>query len=347
MANIYNKNSADARAAKSFLHDLTCIAGLRGTNQRTNGSLDISSYYANDALEMCNEVLNRNFSDVDKAIKNLSGVTVRADLTKARAKQKSWYSDEIATALVYLAECLNLYWDDLTATQYEVDTFKNTILGAKVAAYGRFLSDLQNAVASAPTSNVPTTRTASNRTPGQPPKNGYKSSGPQSGNIRDLHGTPGNKVYAQSSEVYCIIGTIANSKNVASAFIRPLSSSGAAGTTNAVFVNSGNGYTDCICWFDDITEARNFLAKVINGTTIKSTISNLQIARKKPDSNGYFLVGTEYGECAISAKKLNEALKDFDADTEYLEEDDNGWERVGARITNEEFETLTQDMMKY
>lgn len=357
MANVYSKNSADARAAKSFLHDLTCVAGLRGNNQRTNenGSLSMSSYYSNAALELCNEVLNRSFNDVDTSIRKLDGLSVKADLTKTRAKTKTWTADEIATALVYLAECLNLYWDDVNATQYEIDSFKDTILGKKVELYGRFTSVLQAAQAAAPTSNINTSapRSRTNRAAGQPPKNNYKSTGPQSGNVRDLHGTPGQKVYAQNNVVFRIVGTIANSKNVASAFVRPLTPSGATGSTNKVFVNSGNGYTDCVCWFDDLHEANIFFTKLTNSSNVKNNITNLQIVKNKPDNNGYYLVGTEFGECAISAKKLNEALgeavedaADIDTESDILEED-NGWERVGAKLTREEFRELTQSMLKY
>lgn len=355
MANVYAKNSADARAAKSFLHDLACVSGLRSNNQRSNGngSLSISTFYSTTAQELCDEVLNRGFNDVDAAIRKLDGLQVSSDLTKARPKLKTWSADEIATALVYLAECLNLYWDDLNATQYELDAFKDTILGKKVAAYGRYTSVLQAQMANAPTSNIGTNKTTTSRTAGQPPKNNYKSTGPQSGNVRDLHGTPGQKVFAQGNTVFRIVGTIANSRNVASAFVRPLSPTGASGSTNKVFVNSGNGYTDCICWFDDINEVNSFYTKLVNNANIKSNITNLQIVKNKPDTNGYYLVGTEYGECAIAAKKLNEALgeavediSESIADADVLEED-NGWERVGARITKEEYEKLTQNMLKY
>lgn len=343
MANVYKKNSADARAAKSFLHDLTCIAGLRGNNQRTNGALDLG-YYTNEALELCNEVLSRSFNDVDSALRRLDGVSVRADLAKPRASTKTWSADEIATALVYLAECLNLYWDDINATVHEKATFSKTILGRAVEKYERFTS----MIPAAPVQSAPAaTRAPSNRTPGQAPKNNYKSTGPQSGNVRDLHGTPGQKVFAQGGSVFRIIGTIANSKNVASAFVRPLTPSGAAGNTNAVFVNSGNGYTDCICWFDDLNEANNFLAKIANSGKVKANISNLQVVRNKPDSNGYYLVGTEYGECAISAKKLNEALEEAFKDAE----DDaivteSVWDKFAKDKTEETLENVHYYMNK-
>ena len=53
------------------------------------------------------------------------------------------------------------------------------------------------------------------------------------------------------------------------------------------------------------------------------------------------MIGTEYGICAIQASKLNEALAEAITE-DCATDEDNGWERVGERITNEEFEARTQ-----
>lgn len=347
---IYGNGTAQAAEAKSFLHDLTCIAGLRSSNQRTNGPIAFSSSDSSAAYTVCDEVINRAFNDIDSAINKLSGVYVKEHLTKARAGDKYWTSKDIAIALVYLAECLNLYWDDLNATTYEVDAFKKTFFGKTVETYGRFASVAQQAQANAPTSSTPTSNapkaTRASRTPGATAKNPYKTSGPQSGNVRGLQGAAGVKVYANGNEVFKIIGSNSASKNIPTVFVRPLSPSGAAGaTTNKIFVNSGNGYTDCACWFDDLSDANNFLVKVLNNSTIPAGISNLHVVKTKADPNGYFMIDTEYGICAIQASKLNEALAEAVIDEDLDEE--NGWEKVGARITNEEYEALTQSMLKY
>jgi hypothetical protein len=243
-----------------------------------------------------------------------------------------------------MAECLGLYWDDLNATQYEIDTFKKTLLGQAVDSFDRFASKI-------PVPKQPRAPRSTTAGTGSVPNNTYKSSGPQSANIRDLHGTAGVKVYAQNTEVYRIIGTNSASKNIPTVFVKPLSPSGNLNGTNKVFVSSGNGYTDCACWFDDLNAAQDFLSKVLANASITNNISNLHIVRNKPDSNGYFLVGTEFGECAISAKKLNEALVETTDEAELMEqtelEEDNGWERVGKRITKEEFDALSQSMLKY
>jgi hypothetical protein len=315
--NVFRKGSMDARKAKAFLHDITFAAGLRSNNQRQNGSVSLPSNLIPSADAVCKEVINRAFNDVDSDIRNLTYVDFGDSLTSARLKAIRFDTDEVARALVYLAECLNVYWDDLNASVHEKETFSKTILGRAVQSYGRFTSMINttpSAAAQMPTANnaggTSSPRQSSPRVPGQPPKNGYKSSGPQSANVRDLQGTPGSKVFAQGGTVYRIIGDDSQSKNIPTAFVRPLTASGATGSTNKVYVNSGNGYTDCVCWFDDLSEAQSFLNKVVANTTIKSSITNLRIVRNNPDANGYFLVGTEYGVCAISAKKLNEALEE-------------------------------------
>ncbi len=344
--NVFAKNAAKARAAKAFLHDLTFTAGYRSTDQRQNGSGFLGNNYVASAEALCKEVLERNFNDVDKEIRYLEGTNFASSLTSSRPKTQYYMAEDIAEVLVYLAECLNLYWDDINATVHEKATFSKTILGRAVEKYERFASMVP--AAPVQSANAPTApRATSTRTPGQAPKNNYKSTGPQSGNVRDLHGTPGQKVFAQGGSVFRIVGTIANSKNVASAFVRPLTPTGASGNTNKVFVNSGNGYTDCICWFDDLSEANAFLSKVVNNATIKSNITNLQVVKNKPDSNGYYLIGTEFGECAISAKKLNEALQETLQDTE----DDtivteSAWDKFAKNKTQETLDDVHYYMNK-
>ena len=354
MADIYTKGSAEANAAKSFLHDLTYVAGVRTDNQRTNCAVGMSSY-SKSASIVCDEVLNRAFNDVDSAINNLSYISVPDHLTKARYGTKTWHASEIATALVYLAECLNLFWDDLNATPYQVDAFKKTILGQEVFNRGRVTSVLQTAIANAPVASAPAT--SRTRTPRASGGAGTSSSGtgssqkpvgPQSANARDLKGTPGNKLIANGSSVFRIIGDATNSSNTPKVFVRPLDSNGAAGSTNKVFFNSGQGYRDYTCWFDDVHDAKQFLEKIQNAGRVPANISNPRVVERKADARGYFIVGTEFGPCAISAYQLNEELREMLENMENVDvEEDNGWERVGQRMTNEDFDALQTNMLKY
>jgi hypothetical protein len=79
------------------------------------------------------------------------------------------------------------------------------------------------------------------------------------------------------------------------------------------------------------------LEKIINNNRVPANVANPRIVKNKADANGYFLVGTEFGICAISAKTLNEALKE--GITEKLERDTN-WERATEGYTKEELNEL-------
>ena len=313
--NVFKKGSTEARTAKSFLHDITVGSGLRSNDQRQNGSIQLSKSLINAASIVCKEVINRAFNDVDAEIIRLTNLSFKSNLTGPRADYINYSADEVAKALIYLAECLNVYWDDLNATTHERDTFSKTLLGTMAKTYGRLTSMISTTAAPAQVPTAPTTKkrastSTSTATANKQPKNGYKSSGGQSANVRDLKGKPGVKVYANGNEVYRIVGENSAIKNIPTVFIRPVTAGGASGNTNKVFVNSGNGYTDCHCWFDDYNEAQQFLKAVLANTTIDPNITNLHVVRTTPDPNGYFLVGTEYGVCAILAKKLNEALEE-------------------------------------
>ena len=175
------------------------------------------------------------------------------------------------------------------------------------------------------------------------PKNGYKQSGPQSGNVRDLRdasgvgvGTPGQKVVAKGSYIYKIVGDKTGS-NTPNAFIKPLSASGNAGGTNKVFISSGNGYTDCTCYFDDPNDAQKFLDEIIKNNRVPANVTGLRVVKNKADPNGYFVVGTEFGVCAISAKTLNEAINEA---LEEKAERTVSWEKATEGYTKEKLDEL-------
>lgn len=329
MARIFTTPEAE-QTAKAWLHDLTLAAGIRTTNQRGSGSPSFPSWFVSAAQEICNELVNRDFNDVDSSIKMVARTRFNANLDAGRANFKSYKPEAVAKTIVYLAELLQLYWDDTIKTPYEIDEFKKTLLGAAVYKYGRYISAIANK----------STRTRSTTTggAGQPPKNNYKQSGPQSGNVRDLKGNPGEKVVADTSFIYKIIGDNPQSKNTPNVFIKPLSAAGGVGTTNKIFISSGNGYTDCTCYFDDPNDAQTFLDQIIANNRVPANVSNLRVVKNKADSNGYFLVGTEFGICAVSAKTLNEALTE--AVKENIATQVSGWEKATENYSKEELDEL-------
>lgn len=343
MSQIFTTPAAES-VAKAWLHDVTLAAGIRTTNQRTGyySSLNFPQWFVNAAIKVCDELINRDFNDVDSSIRELAGVKFNSCLDTDKGSSKSYNEEGVAKSIVYLAELLSLYWDDTVRTTYELDEFKKTLLGQAVFKYGRVIS------AVGATKSAGSTRAASSRAPGQPPKNNFKQSGPQSGNARDLRdvnggpGQPGVKVDPANADVYGIAGTSTTSKNVARVFVKPLAPSGAAGKTNKVCIGSGKGFGDCVCWFEDPNDAQDFLDQILASGKCPANVTGLQVVAKKKESNGYFLVGTELGICAISAKALNEAMcKDSEATQEGF-----AWDKVMENLDSDEMYELTKAARK-
>lgn len=336
MARIFTTPEAE-QAAKSFMHDIIYLAGKRSTSQRTGTSFRHSTSYVKAAQEICDELEKREFKNIDTSISTAASESFPATLASDKSK---WYKPEaVAKAIVYMAELINIYWDDTLRTPYEIDEFKKTLLGQAVYKYGRYISAIQD---KATKSRPSGTNAQTSRTPGQPPQNGYKSSGPQSGNVRDLQdlnggqGTPGQKVTAGGQFIYKIIADKVG-KNTPNVFIKPLSASGEINGTNKIFISSGNGYTDCTCYFDDPNDAQAFLDKIVQNNRVPANINNLRVVKMNADPNGYFLVGTEFGTVAVSAKTLNEALTEA---TSEIQEEVNGWEKATESYDKEKLAEL-------
>lgn len=330
MARIFTTPEME-QAAKVFMHDITVAGGINTKNLRTSTPYRFKqNSYINAAKTICDELVNRDFADINSAITSAAGFRFIPNYRDS-GKYKYLKPEGVAKSIVYMAELLNLYWDDTIRTPYEIDEFKKTLLGTAVYKYKRYISAI-------PSKGAKSSTGTSTRAPGQPPKNNYKQSGPQSGNVRDLQGVPGQKVYADTSFIYKIIGDTSTSKNTPNVFIKPLSAAGGSGTTNKIFISSGNGYTDCTCYFDDPNDAQNFLDKIIADNRVPSNVTNMRVVKNKADTNGYFLVGTEYGTCAVSAKTLNEALKE--ALSEDCTDPISGWAKATQNYSKEELNEL-------
>lgn len=342
MARIFTTPAAE-QAAKRWLALVTVAGGLRTDPNLGNVG---DSRYKTFATDICDELVNRNFNNIDRSIKEISYYGFHVP---GASKTKHLKPEQIAKCLVYMAEQVQLYWDDTVRTPYEIDEFKKTYLGNAVYDYGRYISAIPDKTTKSRASSASSsTSNSAGSTGGQnnnQPKNGYKQSGPQSGNVRDLRdldgispGKPGNKVFAAGPFIYRIIGDNPQSKNTPNAFINPLSSSGEArGGTNKVKFSSGNGYSDCTCFFDELSDATAFLNQLIQNNRIPVNVTNPRVVKNNADKNGYFLVGTEFGVCAISAKKLNEALNEA-VDEEPKRE--VNWEKATEGYSKEELNEL-------
>jgi hypothetical protein len=342
MPKIFTTSDAETKAKRQMRYILIA-GGLRSKDPNEYLPHNFQySRYLDSAKKVCDELVNRDFSNIDDALHTLHSYAPVA------RKETRFKAEGFAKAIVYLAELLELYWDDTLKTPYEVEEFKKTLLGDAVYKYGRYISAIQDkpARASRSASTASSTSTSSTGTSSSgnnstsQPQNGYKSSGAQSGNVRDLQdpdggpGTPSQKVFADGKYIFRIIGDNPQSKNIPNVFIKPLSASGATGNTNKVFFSSGNGYTDCTCYFDDENDAQNFLNKIIAAGRVPANISNPRVVKRTADSNGYFLAGTEFGVCAISAKTLNETL------TEAADDSTGGWEKATEECSKEELKEL-------
>lgn len=326
MPKIFTTPEAEAKA-KMQMRYILIAGGLQSKQPNEDLPYNFRYHqYLDSAKVVCDELVNRDFANIDQALHTL------VSYAPGRFKVESF-----AKAIVYAAELLELYWDDTLKTPYEVDEFKKTKLGEAVYKYGRYISAIQDKPARSQRSTSKPSAVTNSNTQAQAPQNGYKSSGAQSGNVRDLQdlsggpGVPGQKVLAGGKYIFRIIGDNPQSKNIPNAFIKPLSASGATGNTNKVFFSSGNGYTDCTCYFDDEDDAQDFLNKLMAAGRIPTNISNPRVVKRNADPNGYFIAGTEFGPCAISAKTLNEAL---------TEDADGGWEKATEKYTKEELEEL-------
>lgn len=232
--------------------------------------------------------------------------------------------DTLASILADMCAKCRIYWDDLSHTPQELTYLKKTKFGKALWDFECFLSqDPANAASTPTTKTASTSQTGgtsqSSTTSTGAPANGYKSSGPQSGNVINLLGQPGVKSVSQNSGglVYCIEADKIG-KNTPNAFVKPLNSAYQTNSANKVCFGSGNGYTDCKCWFDDLNKAEAFLKECQN--KFGSSFTNIHIAKAKADPNGYFWVKTEFGDCAIKASKLNEEAESKMIDDEPFDE---------------------------
>jgi hypothetical protein len=322
--------------AKRVLYDILTTAGLTLKPIINSFSGEpVPAYlesYDYECGRIASELVNRGFSNTDSSISTLyrHGYFVidynypygvycqgkRWSHTRQKAISKVFANEEeFALGIVFVAKAMGLFWDDTALSVHEKSFFEQTKLGAAVVQVGAYLSQQSLTNNNAPKAPAKT-RTNTPKAAGAAPQNGYKSSGPQSSKARDLKGTAGNKEVL-TGIIYKIEGINAKSaKNKAKLYIKPLESSGAKGSTNKVMMGSANGYTDCVCHFTDHSAADHFMMEWAKANSTQTQFTNVQVVRKHADPNGYFLIGTEYGDCYISAVKLNEQLEeDFSQET--------------------------------
>lgn len=354
MARIFTTPAGEA-AAKAWMHDVMVIGGVLSSSQRTSSDIYFTYYNkvpSAEAGKICDELINRDFSDIDSDIKKLSNFKFYASMTDAKVKQ--FDPEGIAKAIVYMAECLGLYWDDTIRTPYEITTFQKTLLGNAVYKYGRYISNIKGTQAKSTKSASSGSSTKTSASGSAQAPSSFKQSGPQSSKARGIidlstgnvvaAGQPGEKVFMETDCALAIRGLKTGVKSQVFAQIRPLDPAGAAGNTNAVFISASHGYGCCTCYFERMPEATDFYANLVASGKVPSDVTKLEIVKtSKVDKNGYFLADTEFGVCAISAKVLNEDINEQNN----IEEDfGKDWEKATERYTKEELDELHSWMRK-
>lgn len=348
MARIFTTPASEA-AAKVLMHNVTVAGGIN-TNNLQHSTWPISdSRFITASQAICTELVEREFKDIDSHIKRVAQYKFRPNYDDS-GKYKQVDPEFVAKAIVYLAERLNLYWDDTIRTPYEISEFQKTLLGNAVYKYGRYISAIKDTTnkATKAASNAGTPKVAASA---NAQGAGFKQSGPKSGQARDLlglnggPGKPGEKVFIDPAQGYALAirGTKPGVKSDYCAQIKPLDPKGAAGSTNKVFISASHSYGMGICYFDDMADATHFYNNLVNSGRVPSDITNLEIVKVKVDKNGYFLFGTEFGFCAVSASVLNEDINEPAAVEEDLGSD---WKKATERYTEEQHDELHSWMRK-
>lgn len=313
------KLTADQKLiGKAWMHDILMIGGLIPPEKcaRPGGYSLMYGYTGwnkadlqKAAKEVCDEILHRpcKLNALDDAFDTLSNFYFNKDI-KSNSNYGSNKIRKPASMLAkYVADfCATngFYWDDTNKTQYEMDAYRKSLLGAALYDYGCFLSQRNKPTATK-------TRTVSTSTSGEPVSD-YKSTGGRSGDIPNLIGTPGEKIIL-TGYVFCVFADKIG-RNTPGAFITPLQVVGdrvskvSKANAERVKFSSANGYTDCKLWFDTQTTATEVLTKC--EARFGTKFSHYQIGKKSADKNGYFKVSTEFGEAYIKAGKLNEELEE-------------------------------------
>lgn len=335
-------SAADELTARAWLNDFLVMTGFKTADKDKRAGFTEQPYeymqnsdpsdrfYANRknaGVKILNELRKHENADLDAALDQLSRLPFGDRLDN---HYNVIYAAPKALAGFIAWFCVNakIYWDDLAIFGKGEEFFEKTMLGQAIKAFGATTS--QRGV---PTSNedwpivtkiyIADKRAAGEKgthkyRQGQPPKDSYKSSGPQSGNARGLIGNPGEKIFLSDDDsLYCISANHKFAyKNPQLAFIRPLKPEGATadGKSNKVYFGSCNGYRECPIFILGAQNAIDMLTKMRDTGLVKPELDAVVIYElSKKAQGGYFKLSTEFGiDVLIKASKFNERLEHDD-----------------------------------
>lgn len=168
-----------------------------------------------------------------------------------------------------------------------------------------------NTATNSTTNNVAAQQTAGSQTF---KAGGYKTLGPQSGNIPSqvMLSTPGQPVEPPGTLYWVIADKLKT--NTPRIFVSPVNENRTTPPQRAAMSNgklklkwgSGNGYSDCNCYFRTQNEAEATLQGIIQKIT-QQGYQNARVESVKINKKGYWVL-TETFDAFITTSKLNESL---------------------------------------
>jgi hypothetical protein len=106
MASIFTTPDMQA-AAKSFMHDVLVAAGRINSQRQSSTRVFTYPNEVKAAQVISDELINREFKNIDSGISRLSGESFAATINGDGWKR--FKSEQIAKAIVYFAELNNMY----------------------------------------------------------------------------------------------------------------------------------------------------------------------------------------------------------------------------------------------
>lgn len=225
---------------------------------------------------------------------------------------------DICSILAYLCKQAKIEWDCQAKSKWEVQGFlKKSTFANMLLSFGL----LKGATPIAPAQAAPETDNVNNPEaevtpeaqpePAQPAAQattapaakGWKAQGPLSDKARDLKGNPHDKITLSVGNVYKIVDKNAGGNKETRLVVRPMHSKAGNGTTNVVYLTANTSDYECPCYFENKSDADTFASAVSNALG-----KQLDVVSSRVDKNGYFKVGSEYGDVYVTANKFNEDL---------------------------------------
>ena len=248
----------------------------------------------------------------DQAFETLSKEAYKIDPDGAYRDKGNEYKISVALMTKFLAFiCLtnHIFWDDSKHSDYEKEYFIQTKLGKALWNANCFMSQqtaiLQRGLDAANQEinlNKPEQQTQT-RVRTANPNSSASGKVQRTININNCGGLISNsKEIPSTSKMFFIQGEwIQPKKTTPRIYVTP---NNAGQTILKVNLSSGQGFDDCVLYFDDLNKANEFMLKCANIAPTK--VQNLTIRKQTTDPNGYFKVNTEFGEAFIKAARLGE-----------------------------------------